>query len=381
MVLNAYIFGIDFSDVAYTVIRLKRATWKLRAEALRRYRERHQGSLDRAEQEIEQLFQKSRPVAAESHVNSVVENNQHHEEAANQILDTRDANISSNVAEGVWIAAKSHVDFSIGVTMQPTSVNKSAVSRKSAKSTVLTKSKTNPWENDDDVESSSLRVRGSAVIRQDRRGTGKTQRYGSHSGKAIYTSAKSKTGPMDGRAKWGSRMEVESTYDENDSVFDDQLNFEESFIDEDAIFPHVHKASHHDIHQYSITGKNETYDIDQPRQDHRLSKSDAQAVIQVPGLYSTRNHPAGLSMDLGHNIKSSNHPSEEEDTLRDDDHLLYSHGLHSRHNSKSIDLPHTGTHSESSLMISVELPTLNYQDSVDSLESGEKCMHVSAHDF
>jgi len=37
-------------------VKLKRATWKLRAEALRRYRQKHKGSLDRAEEEMNNVL-------------------------------------------------------------------------------------------------------------------------------------------------------------------------------------------------------------------------------------------------------------------------------------------------------------------------------------
>ena len=256
--------------MAHTVIRLKRATWKLRAEALRRYRQRHLGSLDRAEQEIEQLFENSRQVAPAIPVNNVAENSQHHEETALQVPGVQGANVKSSIAEGVWVAAKSHVDFGIEATKQPTKETdgKSAASKKSAKPNFLTKSRTNAWENDnvDNNEMASLRVRGSSVIRQGRKGTGKEMRipnYDSRSAKAIInTGYKSKLGTREDKGQRKNMVEVESAYDENESVFDDQVNFEDASIDDGFKHPSAHICASHRNASFAISKKKFAEDFD-----------------------------------------------------------------------------------------------------------------------
>lgn len=210
--------------------------------------------MDRAEQEIESLFAKSKPAPSAAGVEDI------RGKSVTELLELAnrteisneghnlDSTTQSHFANGFWSARKSHIDISKGAEGQ--SANDSKSENTAAKKNVSATARVV------DKETSFLSIQGSAVRRVPRQGTNRAiprqgtggemryQKYDSSMAKTLYSSEsarRNKTSPMNmPRNRVGNDDNEESIYGDGDSVFDDELNFEDSFMlqDNDHVLRH-----------------------------------------------------------------------------------------------------------------------------------------------
>lgn len=208
----------------------------LQAEALRRYRERHKGSLDRAEHEIDELWGKPRlnSTNVKSPTNKVARHAPISRKPAPHEPKAQKSSLSQNSSD-LWSAEESHASPSRNTMSQlPKNYSAgSAIFSKDSNTDLPSKSETTLIKNDE----TSLHVVGSAVTPLIRSSTGKGVSMHDLTSPVSKTSASERRSVIAnerGKVKQLAVMSpvdgtIQSEFDENDSVFDDKINFEDSF--------------------------------------------------------------------------------------------------------------------------------------------------------
>jgi len=185
-------------------LKLKRATWKLRAEALRRYRNRHRGSLDRAEEEMDNILKpkisrvSKTPTARSASGDSVFDNNDA------QALDSGAEKCEAERLDFGKIKGKSPL-----FTAEVSEIAKDDRSHKHHSTVTGSKKQ----DADAPVKVSGNKEPKTSPV---------TQQNGPIPDAAIAAISRAEAGR--------ETSELESVYEEDESVFDDALDYETSSV-------------------------------------------------------------------------------------------------------------------------------------------------------
>lgn len=300
-------FTVDFSDVAGTVLKFKKATWKVHAEAIRRYRQRHKGSLDRAEGEMDDLL---KPKIGQVLKTSIDKS------------PSADLYNSSEHAKEKGDAKELDTDMNKGnppsYTAAASETEKKRILNVAGRKDHQVDARMKTGENKEQIK--SQKTSHEHVIANQ------------HS-----EAVESRTG--------GENVDLESAYDENASVFDDELVFDNSCIACDTSSMSV------DIVTDCATSKESFTDI-KPQEDVCCCGDDSQNLengklsLKPDGMDMTENSEDKMTLSL--NALRDLKPAEQEELRREKHHCV----------SKAPSLIHkTGTGTLKTKICFPETPT------------------------
>ena len=191
-------------------MKLKRATWKLHAEALRRYRNRHRGSLDRAEKEMDDILKPKIGRVSKTPIEKCV--------SADGVFDNTDAQALHNTMLEAEKCETKQLDVSEIKGNSPPRTVKALGIEKDDRSSDHYLSVSRTREHDTDAP---IKISGNKELETSPELMTVTQRGGPSTD--AVTAA--------GFHADAETSELESVYEEDESVFDDQLLFGDGFLD------------------------------------------------------------------------------------------------------------------------------------------------------
>jgi len=215
-------------------MKLKRATWKLRTEALRRYRERHKGSLDQAEGEMDNLLKSKIGRASKTPVDKYV---------------SADRDFNNTSMLGKQLSIKNINDNPPPYTAQAAEIEKQ---------TVPSKHQLNVMGDTEHDTGMPVRISGDKVLMKSEKTSPVPQHSESSTGAVIADSSS-----VDGES-----------YDEYASVFDDELVFDGGCLDYETSSVSVDIVTERVMSEESLTDD----DDDEPEKIASCYCDDAQAV-------------------------------------------------------------------------------------------------------
>lgn len=260
-------------------MKLKRATWKLRTEALRRYRQKHKGSLDRAEEEVDKMLKSKIAWASKTPMDTYV--------SADKRVDNTD--VPKLQSTGKHDTKQLNIDK---IKEIPLSSTVEVPDRKGDD-----KSYRHQWS----VTGSRECVTGTPTTMSGNKELINSQKPTHENDKCNAVTAVAVVGYDAG----GENFDKESVYDENASVFDDELIFGDVCLTYDTSSMSVEIFTDRAISEKSFTEDKPQEDASQYHNDSRAAENGELSLklpVDEDGVSTNSNDETFSSVNVAQHV-------------------------------------------------------------------------------